>query len=442
MYRNQDPRVFPTGGIVAEFEQLQQVLREQLVALFQKHGAPELGAREGVPATVDPDALAFEPLGVPLPYSGFRLADAAATLSPQIASETLTALADAVPSVRDSEYRRTVRSIAANYEQTLFALPLPGQAAPMIEMIQRNQAEARAMFEQAEKTALGTGFGYRPVIAIPERWYDPDETIWTPFSSNAVAGGTASVTTPSATLAAPASGGLLGSAKLVPAWSFKVMPEAQRAKLALDLSAAKTTTVAPPLASAASASAAPRAAATAVARVASSTRVSSLRTLTRLEPRTTIFDRPIFRPDVVLEQAPPPKPVETKPASLEMKFEVCVVALTRPWMHWPWLDTRGWYMPGYRSGQLSTEGQPLHRITVSAILVRSLTLTAHGSASDELKDAVAFGPIQFFDRQVEVKPNGSTFDVSVVCPTVQLIAWVTQPLSGLPPKSDPTVPDT
>jgi hypothetical protein len=142
-----------------------------------------------------------------------------------------------------------------------------------------------------------------------------------------------------------------------------------------------------------------------------------------------------------LKTAPAPKPVAATTAALEMQFEACVLTLTRPWMSWPWMDTRGWYMPGVRSGELCRDDQPLHRIPVSAILIRNLTLTATGASSDALKDAVAFGPFQFLDQTVNVKANGARFDVSVSCPTVQLIAWLTQPLSGLPPKTDPAVPE-
>jgi hypothetical protein len=419
---------------VAEFDQLQQALRQQLITLFQEHAAPQLSTGQGAAAAADPDALAFEPLGIPLPYSGFRLSDAAGTLSDQMANETLTALADAVPDVARGEYRRTLRSIASGYQQTLFALPVPGQAEPTIAAIERTRTDASALFERAKRTALGDLIDYRPITTIPAGWYDPAAPVWTPFSSSAVLGGTASVTTPKATIAAPAAAPTLSTA----AWGWKVMQAADRVQLARELSTAQATSAAAPVASAHTVPSAPKAA---ISKSAASMVARSMVREQLQNEKATVFIKETFRPDVVVDKAPRPQPVEIKPASLEMKFEVCVVALIRPWMYWPWLDTRGWYMPGLRSGQLCVEGQPLNRVNVSAVMVRNLTLSAQGADTDELKDAVAFGPLQFFDRQVDMKANGSKFDVSIVCPTVQLIAWVTQPLSGLPPKTDPNVPE-
>jgi hypothetical protein len=349
----------------------------------------------------------------------------------------LTALADAVPSVSGGEYRRTQRSITAAYEQTLFALPLPGQTEPVLAALERTRNEARARFEQAKRTALGSGLDFRPVFPFPLKWYEPEEDVWTKFSSSAVAGGAPSVTTPTAVLSAAAP----VKSSTMPKWTWKVLPSAERLRLAQDLSTAKTVVAAPAAtASPTPAAAAPKAmmAKLAVASIASA---SALRANVKESVRADVPLR-VFRPDVTIATAPPPQPVGVKPAALEMSFEACVITLTRPWIFWPWIDSRGWYVPGYRSGQLCLEGQPLHRVPVSTILVRNLTLSARGASNDVLKDAVAFGPFQFVDRQVEVKPNGSMFDVSVACPGVQLIAWVTQPLSGLPPKTDPTVPDT
>jgi hypothetical protein len=126
--------------------------------------------------------------------------------------------------------------------------------------------------------------------------------------------------------------------------------------------------------------------------------------------------------------------------SFEVAFEVQAVQLTRPWLHVPFLDARGWYVPGYRAGEFTSAGL-LPAIPIGMVLIRKLRIAAKGAVDDQLARALQLGPFELTERPAEVRSaSGGRYDISLSADGVQVIAWVGQILPQLPPASDPSLP--
>jgi hypothetical protein len=86
------------------------------------------------------------------------------------------------------------------------------------------------------------------------------------------------------------------------------------------------------------------------------------------------------------------------------------------------------------AGRLDNQDDALLEvIPQAALIVRKLRLSANWSREDRtvITDSVAFGPFSLVGR---------TFDEvsgSVVCPGMQIAAWICEPLPMLPPLSAP-----
>jgi hypothetical protein len=130
--------------------------------------------------------------------------------------------------------------------------------------------------------------------------------------------------------------------------------------------------------------------------------------------------------------------VPAESESLELSFEACAVTLDRPWFSWGFLSTRNWFIPGYRAGEFSSINLPA--VPIGLILVRKLTIRANGSADDLPARAATFGPFNLADRTVDVEAAPSNrSDIRIRSDGMQIIGWIGQSLSGLPPDSDPAL---
>ena len=142
-----------------------------------------------------------------------------------------------------------------------------------------------------------------------------------------------------------------------------------------------------------------------------------------------------------LAQAATPKKIETTEVSLT--FEYCLVSFSRTWMSPTFLSSRGWFVPGFAAGEISTgsAGGPesedvlLEALPTAALVVRNLRITADFSREDTsvLRDAASFGPFSLIERDTK------DISSSITCPGMQIVAWICEPLPKLPPASDPAL---
>jgi hypothetical protein len=125
--------------------------------------------------------------------------------------------------------------------------------------------------------------------------------------------------------------------------------------------------------------------------------------------------------------------------SFELAFETCVVAISRPWLSWPFLLTKAWYLPGYYCGDFAPGGI-WPALPVGMIVVRKVAIRATQGAAGAVAHATGFGPISFLGSSPVASAVGGHTDVSVTVDGPQVIGWVCQVLGTLPPLDDPALP--
>jgi hypothetical protein len=426
--------------------------------------------------------LSTLPIGVPVSVEELRLHPDDPGPSPVLAAEWMSMMANEAPDIDGMQLFRTSRTIDGLYQLMLRGAQLaPGAAAGNLSLFESTKANAMRTFDNTELgSAQGIG-SYHPVTARPATWADPANTpIWTQrtFSSS---------TRTSVTTGAPAP-----KRPIVP-WTLQVIPKAIAPALAqpqlLDKSiAAHKAAVSPRVAQVAMAhkavAMAPKVAMTAKlmtarpfmaqatpvalkAEAAPTPAVSSLKSerLVRsgqlaatLRTKSTsvksIEATPMLTATKLaslsvaagrtLELAQLAEPHKTEASNVSISFEYCLVSLSRSWFDLTLLNLKGWHVPGFRRGELSSGklGDPesadtlLEALPAAALLIRKLRLTASWS-SDELSvlgASAGFGPFSLVGRSVDAASG------TVSCDGTQLVGWVCEPLPVLPPESDPSLP--
>lgn len=116
--------------------------------------------------------LCFEPGGVPVSPTAFKIQPSDPTYSAAKAIEEVTHLSDILPSsIADGVFHRTQRSIE------LLAGMLINGAAPTsaddLATIGAAKTQVRAVYDDNELRTFVGNFSYRPTSATPVDWYDP-----------------------------------------------------------------------------------------------------------------------------------------------------------------------------------------------------------------------------------------------------------------------------
>jgi hypothetical protein len=407
--------------------------------------------------------LAFVPIGTPISPEDFKLTPTDTAPFPQLVTEWLSWVANDVPDVDGTSYIPTSRTVDGMYSLLLEgSQPVPGDTA---DLFHRVKAEARRDFD-AEIGSMRHTHSFRPVIASPSNWADPAANgIWTQKTFSITT--RVEVGTPERPPPRP-------HPKVEP-WKFKVLPKnlvpvlSNPALIASQLTAHKAQLKAQPTAVN---QGAPRAllldpqrtvtvsgavhtiSPVKTARLNKAMAINARLSPVAARPRTPIVraETPTMETDASIElqvssdrivqlaEAATPKHSET--TELSLFFEYCLVSLRRSWLSQTFLSLRNWYVTGMEAGEFSAgsagrldnqDDALLEVIPQAALIVRKLRLSANWSREDRtvITDSVAFGPFSLVGR---------TFDEvsgSVVCPGMQIAAWICEPLPMLPPLSAP-----
>ena len=125
---------------------------------------------------------------------------------------------------------------------------------------------------------------------------------------------------------------------------------------------------------------------------------------------------------------------------MELSFRYCMVTARRPWVSSAFLTARNWFIPRMRAGEIASgtglgEGS-FEVMPTAALCVRDLRITAAWSAEERavLPAMTKFGPFSLVGSQLEANAT------SLLCPGIQIIGWVMEPMPKLPPNSDPNLP--
>jgi hypothetical protein len=393
--------------------------------------------------------LAFEKLGVPISPGMFKLAPGDTTLSPPLAVERLSEIANAVLTVQGDSVERSSRSIDDMVEMLLLqAMPL---RSDQLASFGATKDAASKNFDDAQ-AALSGPFQYHPVYASPVDWYDPSAGgNWT---THAIGQQQTQTTTPPPT--SPP------RPVQVSAANWRVLPTALQPALAqpvgethplLTSSALKTTAaatgaraqpapapaphvmmtsmVARPVSTAAAAAFRPTAVAATPAAAAAAPR-----------PATSYAAMQMYRPMMAaqasaqLSAGATTRPVTT--SSIGISFDHCVVTLTRHWFPEVFLLTKNWYAPGYAAGSFSggkgagDEGL-LPLVATGFVAVRNLRISANWSADEQatVQGSAAFGPFSLIGRSYDAASG------TITCPGMQIIGWFLETLPVAPPAGDP-----
>jgi hypothetical protein len=124
---------------------------------------------------------------------------------------------------------------------------------------------------------------------------------------------------------------------------------------------------------------------------------------------------------------------------MSIRFRYQIVKIERPWIFWPFLEHRNWYVRGELAGAYSNpdnaeEPGRLRWIPKALVVIRDLRITANWQESDkaELQRSFAIGP---FGKGARTEFAGQELRVD----GVQLLACIDKLMPRLPPRSDPAL---
>jgi hypothetical protein len=117
--------------------------------------------------------------------------------------------------------------------------------------------------------------------------------------------------------------------------------------------------------------------------------------------------------------------------NITIDFDYCVVDVARPWLHNAFLDCNSWYIPGQPKGKLSAnDGHGMPAIPVGFVAIKNLQIRAPWTPEDisNLGQSVQFGPFGI---------NSKVVDGAIGHEGIQIVGWLLQELSNLPPCDAP-----
>jgi hypothetical protein len=132
-----------------------------------------------------------------------------------------------------------------------------------------------------------------------------------------------------------------------------------------------------------------------------------------------------------IKDVAPTQPVSTN--SVHLSFDYCLVRIDREWFSSLFLESRSWYLPGYKKGELSAGVGGLAVLPTAMLLVKNLRITANWNGDDlrSMQAATGFGPFN-----VDARADTST---DIGHEGIQIVGWLLQKLPPLP-TNDPPVP--
>ena len=396
--------------------------------------------------------LAFEKLGVPISPGMFKLSPTDTALSPALAVEQLSEIANAVFTVQGDSVARTSRSVDDMVEMLLLqAAPL---SADQLASFGATRTLANENFDNSLASLQGA-FRYHPVYATPIDWYEPDAGgNWV---AHTVGQQQTQTQSPPATTLPPRT-------VQVSTATWHVLPAAMQPALSQPVSqalpfmtATTVRTVAPGPALRTQPAPAPAAArvmmTSAAVRPVSSTAAIAFRptAVTSVAmPAAAAAPKPVtsyaavqtYRPMMAaqasaqLSAGATMRPVSTN--SINISFEHCVVTLARHWFPEVFLLTKNWFLPGYPAGSFSDgkgagDAGLLPVVATGFVAVRNLRISANWSADEQatVQGSAGFGPFSLIGRSYDATSG------TLCCPGMQIIGWFLETQPVLPPVTDP-----
>ena len=422
--------------------------------LYRRQNHPEPAGTQADVAKAGQPFLAFSNIGTPITPEMFKLQDGSASVA--LVEEQFSGLANLLPELDGTSIASSgLLSADGAYSAMLAqAQPMTAEDLPNLGAI---KGPAELAFDQASKLPLiYGGIEYRPALPIPPDWSLPSgSAAWAAYN----------FTTEQTTSVTPPSPPLIGVPRPNTPWRWRVAPPTLMATVrSID-------TVATNMPSS------PRAAMPAVEGVATartplilarpapatmalvSRSVSAARVMTDVRVAERVIKpaqalpatlQPalvrVMRPQVLQEQfqevRAQSQPQAVTSTSMELSFHYCLVATRRPWISSAFLTARNWFIPRMRAGEIASGtglGQGFFEVMPTAALcVRDLTIKAVWSAEERavLPALTKFGPFSLIGSVLD------TTSTSLVCPGIQIIGWVMEPMPKLPPNSDPSLPTT
>ena len=132
-----------------------------------------------------------------------------------------------------------------------------------------------------------------------------------------------------------------------------------------------------------------------------------------------------FELQSMLAAQQPLQPVATSEVTL--RFDYCVVTVTRPWLHQAFLKNAFWCIPGQAKGKLSAnDGHGMPALPVGFVAVKELTISGTWTPDDisNLQQSVQFGPFNF---------DSAVVDGAIGHSGIQIVGWLLQDVPDLPP---------
>jgi hypothetical protein len=432
--------------------------------LYHKQSDAEISGAHADAAKAGEPFLAFGGIGAVITPEMFLLGDGSPSTA--LVTEQFSGLANLLPNLDGTTITSPgLLSADSAYGALLVqAQALTPEDMPVLGAI---KDPAKRTYEEAEETPLiHGGVEYRPALPLPPNWPLPSgEAAWSSYSYKSEEKTT--VTAPP-----PRPG-----PRPIPDWRWRIAPPALRdAVKNIDTVATTVTPRAEPVPTAAMqariavlrapAAMMARPAAPAPARAAAGANFAPA-TLKRTSPVLTkaefvTAESPtrqsppivaevqlqqqfeVVQSKVLLQQLQTVReqsqPQSVTASSMELSFRYCMVTVRRPWVDSAFLTARNWFIPRMRAGEIASgtglgEGS-FEVMPTAALCVRDLRITAAWSAEERavLPAMTKFGPFSLI---------GSTLDAaatSLLCPGIQIIGWVMEPMPRLPPNSDPSLP--
>jgi hypothetical protein len=403
--------------------------------------------------------LAFGGIGAPLTPEMFQLADGSPSTA--LVREQFSGLANMLPELEGTAIGAPGLLNADSSYGALLAQAEPLTAADAAALGALKDPAQRAYQEAAEQPLIQGGVEYHPAIPVPDNWPLPSgDPAWSHYSCKSEARTSVTPPPPVASPAVP---------RPLPNWRWRVATPELRASVSSIGTVSATITPRP--AAVATASLPPRVAllrprmpiaaeAPAAALSAGAARtlgpVPAMRAANpALAREALVASRPVAAPPqrataqvirsrLLLEQMQAvqlqSQPQAVTSSSMELSFSYCMVTAKRPWVSSGFLTARNWFIPRMRAGEIASgTGQgpgSFEVMPTAALCVRDLTIAATWSAEERavLPAITKFGPFSLVGSKLDAAAT------SLICKSMQIVAWVMEPMPMLPPNSDPSLP--
>jgi hypothetical protein len=379
--------------------------------------------------------LAFEPLGRAVPPQMFQVSPSNPALSPALATEILSGLANAVPEVNADTYFRTGKTIDAQYNLLMQgSQPAPGTPASSLALFTQVKANAVQTFDEIKLGSMLSPLStFHPVTGEPTNWYDPSVAAnWTSLhfqSSPPPAPPPPPPPPPGGTGHPPPHPPIVNPPIVHPPIGHPPIMLPMLHLPTLSVLAPPTSSVHPWQWQVVAPEQRPLLKSVGAARLNMDATLAKAAAIDLVQNRASVEVH-------ALVNATTSVPPESQ--SIELTCQACSVALDRPWLSWAFLETRGWFVPGFLAGDFAP-GALWPVLPIGMIAVRNLVIQAKGCPDDSVAHSTGFGPFSLIGASPTVSSAAGHFDVTVSAPGPQIIAWIAQVLAGLPPQSDPSL---